>query len=143
MKIRLKQFDPSLPVPGYQTKGAACIDLYARLDTAVEPSSIGYIPLNIALEIPKGYWVLVAARGSTHKQGLLPAHGIGVGDWDFRGDNDEYYFPVYNFTAQTVVITKGQRIAQMMVLPYENIEIEIVNKLESKDRGKFGSTGTH
>lgn len=143
MKIKLKQLDPSLPVPSYQTKGAACVDLYARIEIMIEPGSIGYIPLNIALEIPEGYWVLVAARGSTHKQGLLPAHGIGIGDWDFRGDNDEYLFPVYNFTDEVVTISKGQRVAQMMVVPYEKVEFEIVNKLASKDRGKFGSTGTH
>ncbi|HXR49685.1 MAG TPA: dUTP diphosphatase, partial [Verrucomicrobiae bacterium] len=88
MKIQLKQFDTSLPVPAYQTVGAAGMDLYARQETTIAPKTIGYVPLNIALEIPEGYWVLVAARGSTHKQGLMPAHGIGIGDWDFRGDND-------------------------------------------------------
>lgn len=143
MKIKLKQFDPSLSVPAYQTKGAACVDLYARLETTIEPKAIGYIPLNVAVEIPEGYWVLVAARGSTHKQGLMPAHGIGIGDWDFRGDNDEYHFPVYNFTDAAVTISKGQRIAQMMVVPYERVELELVDKLDAEDRGKFGSTGTH
>ena len=143
MKIKLKQFDTTLPVPSYQTKGAACVDLYARLATTIEPKTIGYIPLNVAVEIPEGYWVLVAARGSTHKQGLMPAHGIGIGDWDFRGDDDEYHFPVYNFTNKPVVISKGQRIAQMMVVPYERVELELVDKLESENRGKFGSTGTH
>ena len=141
MDIKIKRFDTLLPLPSYQSKGAACVDLCARIDTEIQSRSIGYIPLNIALEIPEGYWVLLAARGSTHKQGLLPAHGIGIGDWDFRGDNDEYHFPVYNYTDAVVTIQRGQRIAQMMVLQYEKIEFEEVATLAGEDRGKFGSTG--
>jgi len=143
MQIKVKQFDTSLPLPAYKTKGAAGMDLCARITMSIAPKAVGYIPLNIALEIPEGYWVLVAARGSTHKQGLLPIHGIGIGDADFKGDNDEYHFPVYNFTDQEVTIEKGQRIAQIIVLPYESVELDIVDHLGNQDRGKFGSTGTH
>ncbi len=143
MQIKVKQFDKTLPLPAYQTRGAACADLCARLDTKIPANSIGYIPLNIALEMPEGYWALVAARGSTHKQGLIPAHGIGIGDWDFKGDDDEYHFPVYNFTQAEVTILRGQRIAQLMVLPYEKIDFQVVDRLGSENRGKFGSTGTH
>lgn len=141
MLVKIKRFDTSLPMPSYQTKGAAGMDVYARVDTTVEAKSIGYIPLNVALEIPEGYWVLVAARGSTHKHGLMPAHGIGVGDWDFRGDNDEYVFPVYNFSDKAVVIEKGTRIGQIIIMPYQQVEVKEVQKLNSVDRGKFGSTG--
>lgn len=143
MKVKIKQFDPSLPAPGYQTNGAACVDLYARIETVIPAKSVGYIPLNVALEIPEGYWVLVAARSSTHKQGVMAANGIAIGDSDFCGDGDEYHFPAYNFTDKSVIISKGQRIAQMMVLPHEKIEFELVEKLDGKDRGGFGSTGTH
>jgi dUTP pyrophosphatase len=143
MKVKIKQFDTSLPLPAYKTAGAAATDLCARVTTTIEPKAVGYIPLNVALEVPDDYWVIVAARGSTHKQGLMPVHGIGIGDADFKGDNDEYHFPVYNFTDQPVVIEKGQRIAQMIVMPYERVEFEVVESLDSEDRGKFGSTGTH
>lgn len=141
MKVKIKRFDTSIPLPSYQSKGAACVDLYARVETQIEPKSIGYIPLNIALEIPSGYWVKIAARSSTHKQGLMPAHGHGIGDSDFCGDNDEYHFPVYNFTDEPVVIAKAQRIGQMMILRHEPIEFEEVDILAQPDRGKFGSTG--
>ena len=141
MKVKIKLFDTELPLPSYQSKGAACIDLYARVEIRIKPKTLGYIPLNVALEIPNGYWVMVAARGSTHKQGLMPAHGIGIGDWDFKGDNDEYHFPVYNLTESTVVILRGQRIAQAMIMPFEKIELELVKQLGNADRGKFGSTG--
>ncbi len=141
MKIKIKHFDKTLPLPSYKSRGAACVDLCARLDVKIPAGQIGYVPLNVALEIPKGYWILVAARSGTHKLGILPAHGIGIGDWDFRGDNDEYIFPFYNFCKETVEIKKGTRVAQMMILKYEKIEMKEVKKLTEKDRGKFGSTG--
>lgn len=141
VKIEIKRFDKNIPLPEYKTEGAACLDLYSRTDVSIPSHSIGFIPLNVALSIPEGYWVMVAARGSTHKFGIIPAHGIGIGDWDFRGDNDEYLFPAYNFTDKEVLIERATRIAQMMILKGERVEITEVNNLGSKDRGKFGSTG--
>ena len=143
MQVKIKQFDTSLPLPEYKTTGSAGMDLCARVDTVIQPKTVGYIPLNIALEIPEGYWVMLAARSSTHKMGLMPANGIGIGDADYKGDNDEYKFPVYNFTDQTVFVEKGQRIAKIIILPYEKVELNVVNSLENHDRGGFGSTGTH
>jgi dUTP pyrophosphatase len=141
MRVKIKRFDQSLPLPGYQSAGAACVDLYARLDVTIEPGQVGYVPLNVALEIPEGCWVLVAARGSTHRHGLLPVQGIGIGDWDFRGDGDEYRFAFYNFTAAPVTVARGTRIAQMLVLRYEPIEFEEVEQLRPENRGSYGSTG--
>jgi dUTP pyrophosphatase len=141
MKVKIKRFDRSLPLPAYQTRGAAGVDLYARLDVTIEPGQVGYVPLNVGLEIPEGSWVLVAARGSTHKHGLLPVQGVGIGDWDFRGDEDEYRFAFYNFTSQPVTVARGTRIAQMIVLRYEPIDFEEVDHLYAENRGSFGSTG--
>ena len=143
MHIKLKRFDKSLPLPVYQSKGAVCVDLCARVETIIEPGTVGYIPLNIATEIPQGYWVMLAARGSTHKAGLMPVHGVGIMDWDFCGDNDEYHFPVFNYTKESVTVTRAQRIAQMTLLKYEHMDITEVESLEGATRGKFGSTGKH
>ena len=141
MKVKIKRFDPSLPLPRYQSPGAACVDLYARLDVTIAPGRVGYVPLNIGLEMPESCWALVAARGSTHKHGLLPVQGIGIGDWDFRGDEDEYQFAFYNFTAEPVTVPRGTRIAQLMVLRYEPIEFDEVDHLRPERRGGYGSTG--
>lgn len=141
MRVKIKRFDRSLPLPSYQSRGAACVDLYARLDVAIAPGQVGYVPLNVALEIPAGCWVLLAARGSTHRHGVLPVQGIGVGDWDFHGDDDEYHFAFYNFTAQPVTIVRGTRIAQMMVMRYEPLEFTEVEHLRPDNRGSYGSTG--
>lgn len=69
------------------------------------------------------------------------ANGIGVGDEDFCGDNDEYHAALLNFTQQPVTIERGDRIVQMIVMPRERVELEVVTKLSGKDRGGFGSTG--
>ena len=142
MKVKIKRFDRSLPLPAYQTRGAACVDLHARTDVTIPPGVVGYVPLNVALEMPEGCWALVAARGSTHRHGLLPAQGVGIGDWDFRGDGDEYRFAFYNFTSAPVTVARGTRIAQLMVLRYEPLELEEVEHLHAEDRGSYGSTGT-
>jgi dUTP pyrophosphatase len=142
VKVKIKRFDPTLPNPSYQTKGAACVDLYAREEVTIPPGSVGYVFLNVALEIPEGCWVLVAARGSTHRHGLLPVQGVGIGDWDFRGDDDEYRAAFYNFTSEPVTVARGTRIAQLMVLRYEPIEFEEVMHLHPENRGSYGSTGT-
>ncbi len=141
MKVRIKRFDKSIPLPVYKSKGAACVDAYARETVTIKSHQVGYIPLNVAIEIPEGYWLLLASRGSTHKSGLILANGIGIGDWDFRGDSDEYLAAMYNFTDEDVTIEKGIRIAQMMLMKYETFEFEEVEHLGNEDRGNFGSTG--
>ena len=80
LTVTFKRFDTSLPIPEYKTSGAAAFDLYAREETTIAAGKIGYIPLNIALQLPEEYWALVSARSSLHKRGLLLANGIGVGD---------------------------------------------------------------
>lgn len=142
MKVKIKRFDRDLPLPSYQSRGAACVDLTARLDVTIAPGQVGLVPLNVGLEVPEDCWVLVAARGSTHRHGLLPAQGIGIGDWDFRGDGDEYRFAFYNFTAEPVTVRRGTRIAQLMVLRYEPIELDEVDHLRPDNRGGYGSTGS-
>lgn len=141
MRIKIKRFDKSIPLPVYKSVGATCVDLYSRVDTTIAPHQIGYIPLNIAADIPDDCWLMIASRGSTHKLGILMVNGIAIGDSDFRGDQDEYSYPALNFTDKEVKIEKGTRLAQMMVMRYEPMEIEEVDQLNHPDRGKYGSTG--
>ena len=139
--VPIKRFDPDLPLPSRESPGAACHDLYSREDVTIEPGTVGYIPLNIAIQLPVGHWALLAARSSTHKQGLLPANGVGIVDEDFKGDNDEYRFPLFNFLSTPVTVKRGARIAQMMILPSLPFTFEEVERLENTDRGGFGTTG--
>jgi len=141
MKIRIKRFDKSLPLSEYKTSGAAAFDLTARIDIQILPREVGYIPLNIACETPDGYFLLLVARSSTHKKGLILANGIGIGDPDFVGDKDEYVAAYLNFTDNIVTIKAGERIAQGMFVKFEKAEWDEVDSLGNKTRGGFGSTG--
>jgi len=143
MQVKIKRFDKSLALPAYKTAGAAAMDLMARGEIRIAPQSVGYIPLNIALQIPEDYFVLVAARSSLHQRGLFLANGIGIGDSDYCGDGDEYRAAVFNFTNQEVLIEKGERVAQMIILKREQVELLEQDQFETADRGGFGSTGRH
>lgn len=141
MKIKIKRFDKSLPLPVYKTAGAVCVDLCCRTDISIEPQKIAYIPMNVAIEMPPGYWALQAPRSSTHKLGLMQVNSIGIVDSDYCGDNDEYLFPAFNFTNNKVNIEKGTRLSQLMILKFEPIEFEETDHLNNADRGGLGSTG--
>ncbi len=141
MKIKIKRFDKDIPLPKRETEGAAAFDLRARTTTTIAPKQIGYIPLNVAIATPPGHFLLVAARSGTHKRGLMPAHGIGIGDPDFSGDGDEYKAIYYNFTDQPVTVERGDRIAQGVFVPIIPLEWVEVDRLDQKTRGGFGTTG--
>lgn len=141
MKVKIKLFDRSLPLPEYKSAGAAALDLYSRLDLSIDPGTVVYVPLNVALQIPENYFVLMSARSSLQKKGLMMANGIGIGDYDYRGDGDEYQAALYNFSQETVLIEKGERLVQMIVLPREKIELEQLESFFENNRGGFGSTG--
>lgn len=140
-KIKIKRFDKALPLPTYQTWGAVGFDLVARENTKIKPGIVGYVPLNVAVETPKDCVLFIAARGSTHKFGVLPVHGIGIGDPDFRGNDDEYKMPLLNFTKKPVTVMKGTRIAQGFFVKFLKASWQEVPKMASKTRGGFGSTG--
>ena len=140
LTVTFKRFDTTLPLPEYQTSGAAAFDLYAREDTTIPAQAVGSIPLNVALQLPEGYWALVAARSSLHKRGLMLANGIGVGDYDFRGATDEYRAAVFNFTNEPVHILKGERVVQMIILERPVVTL-VEGTFTDPDRGGFGTTG--
>ena len=139
--LRMKLFDKTLPKPEYKSKGAAAVDLYARLEIKVPAKGIGYIPLNIALQLPEDHWAMISARSSLHKRGLMLVNGVGVGDYDYRGPNDEYLAAVFNFTDADVIIEKSERVAQLIVMHRKPVNIELADDFDAPDRGGFGSTG--
>jgi len=142
MKVKIKRFDKSLPLPIHKTTGAVAVDLYSRLDVEIKSKEIFYIPMNVALEIPDGYFVMMAPRSSTHKLGIMGINGVGIFDRDYCGDNDEYHFLVYNFTDNTVKIEKGTRLCQLLLIKCENFDFEEVYEMKNASRGGIGSTGT-
>ena len=69
------------------------------------------------------------------------ANGIGVGDYDYRGPNDEYKAAVFNFTGEDVVIERAERVVQMIILKRPVVELSENDSFEDADRGGFGTTG--
>jgi dUTP pyrophosphatase len=141
MKIKIKRFDKGLPLPERKSAGAVAFDLMAREAVEIQPGTVGYVPLNIALETPPGHFLLLAARSSTHKRGLIMANGIGIVDPDFCGASDEVKAAYYNFSGLPVIVEKGERIAQGTFVPIAALEWEETEELGNPDRGGFGSTG--
>lgn len=142
MQLKIKLIDGSLPMPSYQTEGSAAFDLYSRIDCQVQSKQVRLIPLNVVMQLPKDHWLLMSARSSLHKQGLMMINGIGVGDYDYRGASDEYHAALYNFTDQPAQIKKGQRLVQAIVLPRQKMELLQIDDVEQEQsRGGFGSTG--
>lgn len=141
MKVPVRRFDAELSLPEYKTAGAVAMDCSVREDVEIFPKTVGMVPLNIALKPPRGHFVLLAARSSLHKRGLMMANGIGIGDEDFSGNNDEYQAALYNFSDTTVSLKRGERIVQMIILPFDRVEWEEVVSLGGTDRKGFGTTG--
>lgn len=130
-----------MPLPDHKTKLAAAFDLYARVETVIGPKSVGYVPLNVTIETPKGHFLLLAARSSTPKRGLIIANGIGIIDPDFSGDGDESKAIMFNFTNKPVKVEKGDRIMQGLFVKKESFKWREVEEMKNQTRGGIGSTG--
>jgi dUTP pyrophosphatase len=141
MDVLVKRVDKGLPLPEYKTPGAAAMDCLVREDVMVPPRGVMMASLNVALKPPHGHFVFIAARSSLHKRGLMMANSVGIGDEDYAGDGDEYKAPLYNFTDESVEVKRGERIAQMIILPFDRVIWKEVDSLNTKDRGGFGTTG--
>lgn len=142
--LKIKLLTENAVVPTVGSKNAAGLDLYAYIeegDIIVEPFTTVKINTGIAVEIPDGYFGGVYARsGLATKQGLRPSNCVGVIDSDYRG---EVMVALYNDSDKPRAVVNGDRIAQLIIQPYLNAEIDIVDELSETDRGNggFGSTG--
>lgn len=142
MKVRVKRFDKTLPLPEYKTSGAAAMDLYSRIDAIIQPQETVVLPTNIAMETPEGYVAFVLPRsGVSLKTPLRVANAPGTVDSDFRGDADEIGVIMQNTGDRPITIKRGERIAQLAIIPVEKVLWDEVDSLENEDRGGFGTTG--
>ena len=141
--VHVKILRDGAKLPTYGTAGAAGADLYACVDAPVtiRPGETVFIPTGIALEVPEGCAGLVYARsGLACKRGLAPANKVGVVDSDYRG---ECFIALHNDAEEPRTVRTGERIAQLILLPYLPIEFDEVADLPETARGEggFGSTG--
>jgi len=143
LSVRIRRLRPSVPLPAYQTDGAAGFDLAASEDLIVEPGAIALVPTGLVIKVPDGYFLGIFARSSTPlRRGLIVSNGVGVIDADYCGANDEIKIQVLNVTTQPVAINAGDRIAQGLFLPVARAGwVETNEDLRTGSRGGFGATG--
>jgi len=146
--MRLPGADPAIPLPGYQTAGAAGADICANLPLArrgdgvmLPPGARALIPTGLAMAVPAGFEVQVRPRsGLALKHGVTLANSPGTIDSDYRG---EVGVIVINLGQAPHVIRHGDRIAQIVVAPVVQAQVLLADTLDDTARGAggFGSTG--
>lgn len=142
MKVRITRLDPSIEIPEYKTEGSAAFDLAAREDATIAPRALAILPTGLIIATPPGHVLILAARSSLFKKkGLLMANGIGVVDSDYSGPTDQIHLALFNPGDQEIKIEKGERLAQGMIIPIQQVEFEEGQPLSTESRGGFGSTG--
>lgn len=152
MNIKMKFLTDTAQEPTRGSEYAAGYDLYAdamfdedgnRMSEIIIPAhETRKIGTGLAFELPKDTFAAIFARsGLATKHGLRPANCVGVCDADYRG---EYIVALHNDTDHAVGISEGERIAQMVLMPFIPMEFEKVTELSDTVRGEggFGSTGS-
>ena len=143
MDIRIKKLTQTAQIPMRGSEYAAGYDLYADIqeNVCVAPHTSVKIPTGLALEIPEGYFGAVYARsGLACKESLRPANCVGVIDADYRGP---VMVVLHNDSEQAREITPGERVAQLVIMPFLPVLFKEVDDLTQTIRGEdgFGSTG--
>ena len=143
MNIKITKLNKNAIIPTRGSNEAAGMDLYACTSSPIiiAPHDTVKISTGIAMEIPDGYFGGVFARsGLATKQGLRPSNCCGVIDSDYRG---EVNVGLLNHGTKTQTVLKGERVAQMMILPLPKVNLIEVEELSETERGTggFGSTG--
>ena len=144
LKVLDKRIGDTFDMPDYQTSGSAGIDLRACLDEplTIQPGDTELIPSGIAVYIrdPSLAAVLLPRSGLGHKKGLVLGNLVGLIDSDYQG---QVFISCWNRGKESCVIEPGMRLAQMVFLPIQQVNFNLVESFEESDRGEggFGHTG--
>lgn len=141
MKVRIKRLLENAVIPAYANPGDAGLDLVATYVKVEDHNKYGYFEYGtgLAVEIPEGYVGLIFPRSSISKTGLMLANAVGVIDSSYRGEIKLRF----KYISGTPSYEVGDRVAQLIILPYPIVEFEEVQELSETQRssGGFGSTG--
>ena len=138
--VIIEKIEEDAIIPTFGSEEAAGADLYSYEAVIIAPHSTVKIRTGLKMQIPKGsFYAIVARSGLSTKQGLRPANCFGVCDSDYRG---EYIVALHNDSNYTRQISKDDRIAQIVLLPYIRPSY-IEGKVDETERGEggFGSSG--
>lgn len=142
MRLPIKRLDESLDLPSYATSGDAGLDLLAAESVRLEPGARALIATGVAVAIPEGHAGFVHAKsGRAVNEGLALVNAPGLIDAGYRGEIK--VIAVNLDRVEPIVIERGDKVAQLVVLRVAGAELEVVEELPSSDRaeGGFGSTG--
>ena len=142
MHLEIKRLDPELPLPAYAHEGDAGLDLYSAENRTLQPLERALIATGIAVAIPEGHAGFVLPKsGLAIKRGLSVVNAPGLIDSHYRG---EIKIIAINMDANMAIeITRGEKIAQLVIQRVERVELVEVASLDETVRGEggFGSTG--
>lgn len=141
--VKIKRLNKLAKIPTRGTAESAGYDLYATTDKDIQipPHSNAKIGTGIAMSIPNGFFGGIFARsGIATKRNMRPSNCVGIVDSDYTG---EIIVSIHNDSTETKTIQRGERIAQLVIVPYLSVMFDEVNELDETDRGDggFGSTG--
>ena len=146
LRVKRLSHAEDLPLPAYETAGAAGLDLRAAVPEsaplALAPGARLAVPTGLVLEVPEGFEGQVRPRsGLALKHGVTCLNSPGTIDCDYRG---EVKVILANLGAEPFIVTRGMRIAQLVIAPVATAQIVEVRELSESARGAggFGSTGT-
>ena len=142
--VLVTRLDPDLPLPAYEHPGDAGLDLRSRIDIVLEPGMRALVPTGVAIALPPGHVALVCARsGLALRNGIGLVNAPGVGDAGYRGEIGVIL--INHDPATAVTISRGDRIAQLLIQQVGVARLIEVRELPGSHRGEggFGSTGGH
>lgn len=139
MKVKIKKLNPNAIIPKYAKPGDAGLDLVAISEDWDHEQTIVTYGTGLSIEIPEGYVGLLFPRSSVYKTTLQLSNSVGVIDSGYRG---EIMFK-YRYLEEGNVFDIGDRIGQLIIIPYPQVQFEEVSELSETSRGEggFGSTG--
>jgi len=143
-KIQIKKLSNSVSIPKYETQGSSGMDIAAHIEKKIiiNPGEKAFVSTGFSVAIPKGYEIQIRPRsGLAAKKNITVLNTPGTIDADYRG---EIKVILINFGKEKFIIENGERIAQMVVCPVVQADLEEVKELPNTERGSggFGSTGT-
>ena len=141
LRIKRLPHGEGLPLPAYKTEGAAGMDLVSAADLTLQPLDRAAVPTGLIIAVPAGHEAQIRPRsGLALRHGLSMPNAPGTIDEDYRG---ELKVLVINLGREPFTITRGMRIAQMVIAPVTKPTLSVVTALDDTARGTkgFGSTG--
>lgn len=141
LKLKRLEHGVGIDAPSYVTEGAACMDICAAVSKVIPARSAYPVPTGFAVEVPEGYEMQVRSRsGLAAKQGVHVLNAPGTIDSDYRG---EIFVILHNTSKKDFDVSRGERIAQIILKPVERFDVAEVDELSDTARGEggLGSTG--